>query len=88
LYLKDFAVIWYTSTLDDLCSSENLPREKFWASAFAVGSPEWFCKTTFISDKLLEKHLKPVDDDPDGTYIFNPSQSVLRRVWKKLSHSH
>ena len=77
---------WYMNTLNELCSQDvsTMEREKYWSKSFAVGSPEWFSDITLIPDHIREKYIKPVDSEESGTYVFNPPQTVLLKMWKLL----
>jgi putative transposase len=76
---------WHGKTLDELCSREEHPRERFWSRSFAVGSPEWFEEISPLKRQNLQKYIEPAGDSEDsGTYVINPPQSVLSRWWKTL----
>ena len=77
---------WYENTLIDLCSRDasSMKRENYWSKSFAVGSPEWFSDITIIPGHIREKYIKPIDEEEFDTYIFNPPQTVLLKMWKIL----
>jgi len=76
---------WYKNTINELCSQKELPEEKFWSSSFAVGSSDWFQNMTVLPDTMKQKYLKLANEKGDSdTYIINPPQSVLLKVWKML----
>ena len=76
---------WYGNTLEKLCGQKEYPREKFWSSSFAVGSPDWFEKMSILPEPIKDKYLKPVDNEENqDTLIINPPQSVLLNVWKMI----
>ena len=79
---------WYEGTLENLCRSwdDNLPRQRFWSSAFAVGTPEWL--NTIVGGKTdLTRYIQPVSDDAEAedTHVLRVPQSVFLRLWKSLT---
>jgi putative transposase len=76
---------WYNNTLNELCKQKELPTEKHWGSAFAVGSIDWFEKITMLPESVKQQYIEPVDNNENlDTYIINPPQSVLLKMWKML----
>lgn len=81
---------WHAATLAELCRCVNAPREPFWSSSFAVGSPEWLDGLGGGRVSLAE-YIKPVADDGgtmgDGEplHALQMPQSVAVRLWQQLT---
>ena len=79
---------WYIKTLDYKCSRKLLQEEeKFWSNSFAVGGKKWFEEITLLTERDREKYLKlsnGEEESPSATYILQPPQSVIWKIWKKL----
>ena len=79
---------WYIKTLDYKCSRKQLQEEeKFWSNSFAVGGRKWFEEITLLTERESDKYLKPSDienESSSATYILQPPQSVILKIWKKL----
>jgi REP-associated tyrosine transposase len=79
---------WYIKTLDHKCSRKLLKEdEKFWSSSFAVGGRKWFEEITLLTERDSDKYLKPADcedESPSATYILQPPQSVILKIWRRI----
>ena len=79
---------WYIKTLDHKCSRKLLQEEeKFWSNSFAVGGKKWLEEITLLTERENDKYLKPSngeEESPSATYILQPPQSVILKIWKKL----
>ncbi len=77
----------YERVILDKCGVEDFPEEKYWSSSFAVGSSEWLGNITFMPDYIREKYTQAVGDESSSdTYVINPPQSALLKIWKKLKN--
>jgi len=78
---------WYRATLAELCRTPAQPPEPYWAKAFAVGDRAWLSGLGGAREDL-SAYVQPAGPDSGpaaGTCVLQPPQSVLRRLWHRLT---
>ena len=79
---------WYRATLEELCRKwdDRAPRQRYWSSAFAVGSPDWLSALGGGKTDLTE-YMHPAGEVPegeDGSHVLRLPQTVFLGLWRAL----